>query len=176
MANIYERRSDCDHEGDAMRTFWTIGGLVLAGLCGCEDQVKKSPNAIFHKTTQDVGKFDANAKQDVSDSKVRVTNDPILYPLQAYGPAMEQVAKLGVDQRIATFYAIEGRYPKDHDEFMEKIIRDPDNPVKLPVLPYGDKYQYDVANHTLVVVKGQRDKDQDKDKEAGAAEPVGTKK
>lgn len=152
-----------------MKVFGITCGLALALLCGCEDQVKKSPKAIFHKTTQDVGKFDANAKQDVSDSKVKVTNDPITYPLQAYGPMMEQVAKLGVDQKIATFYAIEGRYPKDHDEFMEKIIHDPDNPIKLPVLPYGDKYQYDVANHTLVVVKGPRDKD------SKSAEPAGTK-
>lgn len=135
-----------------MKTMTLIGGLAMLVLYGCEDQVKKSPNAIFKKTTQDVGEYDPNAAQEVSDSKVRSTNDPITYPLQAYGPMMEQVAKLGVDNAINTFYAVEGRYPKDHDEFMERIIKE--NNLKLPVLPYGDKYLYDVPNHKLIVVKG----------------------
>lgn len=132
----------------------TIGCLLALTLAGCwseiEEQTKKSPNSIIGKKTQDVGEFDPNAKQQVSDSKVRA-NDPMLYALQAYGPIMEQVSKLGIDHAVNLFNAEKGRYPKDHEEFMTEIIKR--NNIRLPVLPNGAKYKYDVANHKLEVVK-----------------------
>lgn len=123
--------------------------LILA-LTGCEDQTRKSPNSIVGKTTQDVGKFDPNAKNVVSDSKVRV-DTPGLSGLQAYGPMMEQISKSYILQAVNIFHATNDRYPKDYEEFMEQIIKA--NNIKLPVLPGGMKYQYDEVNHTLVVVQ-----------------------
>ena len=61
------------------------------------------------------------------------------------------MAKLGVDHSLNIFYATNGRYPKDHDEFMREIIKK--NNLQLPKLPYGASYEYDVANHKLIVVK-----------------------
>ncbi|MFN9270094.1 MAG: hypothetical protein ACK5V1_15880 [Planctomycetaceae bacterium] len=104
---------------------------------------------IFGKTTQDIGVFDPQAAQRVSDQKV-VVSDPITAPLTAYGPMVERVSIIAVDQAIALFMATEGRYPKDHDEFMEKVIRA--NNMKLPVLPNGGQYKYDEQAHTLMVV------------------------
>ena len=101
-----------------------------------------------------IEKFDPKAKQEVSDSKVRA-NDPVLYPLQAYGPAMEQISKIEVKQAVDLFNASEGRYPKDYDEFMTRVVK-PNN-IKLPVLPGGWKYAYDVENHELQVVKTDTD-------------------
>ena len=67
---------------------------VLDALCGCmqslEEQTKKSPDSIVGKTTQDVGKFDPNANNKVSDSKIHVTT-PGLTGVQAYGPMVEQI-------------------------------------------------------------------------------------
>lgn len=127
---------------------------ITIALCGCmdslEQQTKKSPNSIVGKTTQDVGKFDPTAGNVVSDSKVHATT-PGLSGLQAYGPMMEQISKIQIVPLVNVFYTENERYPKDYDEFMEKIIKA--NNIKLPVLPGGKKYQYDEAKHELVVVE-----------------------
>lgn len=129
-------------------------------LCGCwaefDRQTKKSPNSIIGKKTQDIGEFDPNAKKKVSDSKIRA-EDPLTGPMMAYGPMMEKISKLGVDQAINLFYATEGRFPKDHEEFMTRIIKE--NNIQLPVLPFKAKYQYDVENHKLVVIEAPAEGD-----------------
>lgn len=122
---------------------------LVALVSGCGD-TKKKDKGIIGKKTQDIGVFDPNAKQEISDSKVKA-DDPLLYGAQAYGPMMEQVSKLGIEHSVNLFYATEGRYPKDHDEFMQRIIKE--NNIQLPVLPFHAQYQYDVENHKLVVVK-----------------------
>lgn len=130
-----------------------IGGLTIALAAGCgdwmADQTKKDPNSIIGKTTQKVEKFDPNAKQEVSDSKVHVSASP-LYAMEAYRPAVEQITKANVKHAIDLFEATEGRYPKDYDEFMTRIIKPG---IQLPVLPGGWKYAYDVEHHELQVVK-----------------------
>jgi hypothetical protein len=126
---------------------------LLLSLCSCmqslEDQTKKSPKSIIGKTTTDVGQFDPSANNKVSDSKVRIT-DPILGGAQAYGPMLEQISKSTIEHAVRLFEAENGRYPQNHEEFMEKIIKA--NNIALPVLPGGKKYQYDVAEHKLVVI------------------------
>ncbi len=131
------------------------GSLTVGLLSGCVDslakQTQKKPNeGIIGKKTDDIKKFDPNAKQVVSDSKVRV-DDPLLYALQAYGPAMEQISKMYIEHAVDLFHAEHDRYPKDHEEFMTQIIKA--NQIKLPVLPGGAKYAYDVENHKLQIVK-----------------------
>ncbi|HET6326094.1 MAG TPA: hypothetical protein VFG04_15560 [Planctomycetaceae bacterium] len=131
-----------------------VGSLTVGLLTGCMDsfakQVKKDPNSIINKKTDDIKKFDPNAKQVVSDSKVRV-DDPVLYAMQAYGPMMEQISKMNIEHAVDLFHAEHDRYPKDHEEFMTQIIKA--NQIKLPVLPGGAKYAYDVENHKLQIVK-----------------------
>lgn len=129
--------------------------IVVVSFSGCmeslENQTKKSPNSIIGKTTQDIGQFNPNAGKAVSDSKIHAT-DPITAPMAAYGPMLEQISKSYIEQAVRLFEAENGRYPNGYDEFMEKIIKA--NSIKLPVLPGGKKYEYDDANHTLVVVDG----------------------
>ena len=144
-----------------------IGVIVVAAFlaAGCmeslEKQTAKSPNSIVGKKTQDIGKFDPNApNQQVIDSKIRAT-DPITAPVGAYGPMMQKVSNIQIDSAINYFYGENGRYPKDYDEFMEKIIK-PNN-IQLPVLPAKGQYKYDEENHCLVVVR---------EAPAGAAEPA----
>ena len=43
-----------------------------------------------------------------------------------------------------------GRYPKSHEEFMEKVIKA--NNIQLPQPVTTAEYQYDVENHELKVV------------------------
>ena len=128
--------------------------LILVTACGCgmkslEDQTKKSPDSIIGKKTQDIGEFDPKAGAKVSDSKIAAT-DMITAPVSAYGPMLEKISKSHIEHAVRLFEATEGRYPKDYDEFFEKIIKA--NNIQLPVLPGGKKYQYDVENHLLVVV------------------------
>jgi len=134
------------------RNLAAILGLALCAA-GCmqslEDQVKKDPNSIIGKKTQDIGQFDPNAGAKVSDSKIQAT-DPITAPVSAYGPMLERISKTQIEAALNLFNAAEGRYPNSYDEFMTRIIKE--NNIQLPVLPGGKKYQYDVENHQLVVI------------------------
>ena len=129
--------------------------ILSLAFCGCmkslEEQAKKSDKSIIGKTNQDVGEFDPNAGKKVSDSKVKVTN-PVTAGLEAYGPMLEQINKVQVKQAVDLFHASNDRYPKDHAEFMEQIIKA--NNIRLPVLPGGKNFEYDVEKHELVVVEG----------------------
>lgn len=122
-------------------------------LVGCMKKLRddvKPTGSIIGKKTQDIQEFDPKAGRKVSDSKVEVTN-PITGSLQAYGPMLEQISKTYIDHALALYNAETGKYPKDHKEFMDKIIKA--NNIELPVLPRGMQYQYDVKEHKLVVVE-----------------------
>ena len=122
-------------------------------LCGCseslEKQTQKSKTSIIGKTTQEIGQFDPNAGLTVSDSKIQAT-DPLTAGTSAYGPMLEKISKSHIEHAVRLFEAENGHYPKNYEEFMEKIIKA--NQIQLPLLPGGKRYQYDEANHALVVV------------------------
>ncbi len=145
-----------------------IGSLMMALVTGCVDslanQAKKDPNVIIGKKTDKIEEFNPKAKQEVSDSKVRA-DDPILYPLQAYGPMVEQISKSQIEYAVKLYEAEHGHYPKDYKEFMEGVIKP--NQIKLPVLPGGWKYAYNVPEHKLMVVK-----DADAGPDAGKGAPA----
>lgn len=140
------------------RPFLAALVALLATAPGCsspeasEVEAKRPKKSIFKQRTQEVGEFDAKAGKELSDSKVKVTN-PLLAGLEAYGPAAEKVTKLAIQHHLNIYDALHGHYPKDHEEFMREIIKK--HNLQLPKLPYGNTYEYDVANHKLVVVKGQ---------------------
>ncbi|MFP6703762.1 MAG: hypothetical protein VB861_18585, partial [Planctomycetaceae bacterium] len=115
-------------------------------------EANRSKKSIFKQRTQDVGEFDPKAGKQLSDSKIRATS-PLLAGLEAYGPVAEKVTKLAIQHHLNIYNALHGHYPKDHAEFMREIIKKQN--LQLPKLPYGNTYEYDVANHKLVVVKGK---------------------
>ncbi len=121
-----------------------------------KDDAPKDNTGIFGKKTGEIGEFDPNAGAEVSDSAIDKNRlaTPVIGAASAVGPLMEQSAKLAVTQALNFFYAEHGRYPKDHEEFMQKVMVYYQLDGKLPVLPGGNKYQYDVENHELVVIKG----------------------
>ena len=145
-------------------TFLVCVSLVAAGCSGsvfpraAEDDNENSSSSgksgsIIGRTTQDIEEYDPDAGAAVSDSEVVITS-PITGALEAYGPIVERISKTAIEHQLGIYYAKNGEYPQTHEEFMEKIIRA--NRIKLPVLPGGSKYQYDVENHKLVVVKGEK--------------------
>lgn len=125
-------------------------GFALILLAGCVDTQPAPATSPLNKTTDSVGEFDPNAGEEVVKPDVKITN-PITGPLEAYGPLVQQVAALGIDHALGLFYATEGRYPDSYDEFMTRIIKE--NNMRLPVMPAGLEYQYDVKNHKLVVIR-----------------------
>ena len=142
----------------------SVATLLMFGLAGlmtvtvgcdkpAEPQAKKDNRGIFGKTTQEVGEFNPDGDAKVDDGKANKSHlaTPGIGALAAYGPAAQRAAKMGIDKQLQIFNAMHDRYPKDHEEFMEKIIKA--NNVPLPVLPGGRQYQYDVENHELIVVE-----------------------
>ena len=130
-----------------------VGILLIAGCTEAKSKPAddNSGKGIFGKKTQDIGEFDNNkANQVVSDQKIHAT-DPITGPLSAYGPMVESISKTQVTSALELFRATEDRYPKDHEEFMVRIIKE--NNIQLPVLPYKGQYKYDVEKHELVIVR-----------------------
>ena len=137
-----------------------VASSLLLILTGCVDvqlpndpaevEVKQPAAKPGLKTTDDIGEYDPAAEKPLVDSQVKVSN-PITAPLEAYGPLKIQVAGLGIQQAVEMFRATEGRYPNDHQEFMQKVVTA--NRIRLPEPAPGQRYEYDVANHKLVVVK-----------------------
>ena len=113
------------------------GSLTVGLFTGCMEslgkQVKKDPNSIIGKKTDDIEEFDPNAaKQVVSDSKVKV-DDPVLYAMQAYGPMIEQISTMYIDHALDLFNATEGPLSKGlqrvHDPHHQ---REPDQAARAP--------------------------------------------
>jgi len=142
-----------------MFRFVICGSVLLAGCGGANKDDRPKPGepvggapkgGVIGNTTQDIKKFDPNAaNQKVSDGTFKVT-DPVTGPLVAYGPALERSFIPLINHDIEMFHALEGRYPKDYKEFMDKIIKANDR--KLPVLPGGRRWVYDEKAHELKVV------------------------
>lgn len=59
------------------------------------------------------------------------------------------VFEMEVPKAMQLFKAMEGRGPKDHAEYMDKIIKA--NQIRLPELPQGKQYRYDPKTELLMV-------------------------
>ena len=59
------------------------------------------------------------------------------------------VFDIQIPQALQLFEALEGRKPKSHEEFMQRIIRD--NRIELPELPAGREYRYEPEKGELWV-------------------------
>ena len=132
--------------------FSTLACLSL----GCADPgaaEKEQKQSIIGQETQEIGEYDADGDAEIADQQVKVSANP-LAAAGAYGYAAGTISKQTVQRALQLFNAEHDRYPKDHEEFMEKIIRA--NNIQLPVLPGGDQYQYDVENHELVIIEGKK--------------------
>ena len=83
----------------------------------------------------------------------------IVTPVKGLFAAKEMIAfDVMVPQLLGLFAATEGRYPKSHEEFWEKVIvanhfepQANKNAPQLPELPAGHRYLYDVEKHELMV-------------------------
>ena len=82
----------------------------------------------------------------------------------AYVTQSGKLGLMNVNHTLDLFNASEGRYPKDHEEFMARIIKE--NNLALPMLPYYQEYGYHAGDHKLIILeyadkKAQLKKQQD---------------
>ncbi len=125
--------------------------IVLSG-CDAPPQ-KKQPQqgGVIGKKTQDIGEFDPDGDAKIADLQVDPNSSPIGAAAGAVTYSIGKTSELTIQHSLELFRAEHGEYPKDHAEFMEKIVKR--NNIHLPVLPGKRRYQYDVENHKLVVVE-----------------------
>ena len=97
----------------------------------------------------EIGEFDQGAGKEVVKLTPKVSN-PITGPLEILKTVQVQLPTLQIEQALNHFNASEGRFPQSHDEFMTQIIAA--NKIRLPNLPNGLQYQYDLEGHRLVIV------------------------
>ena len=137
----------------AKRTATGMTALLLTILttlgCDLNKQVEPKRENPGPERTQEIGEHKSPAESVVQPS-------PISTPAPTIGGAtdfvIETTAKLQIESAIEQYRALNGNYPKSHEEFMEEVIRKGDIHLNAP--PAGKKYEYDVENHELKVVNG----------------------
>lgn len=123
-------------------------------LAGCEKPPaakKPKQESIIGKTTQDIGEYDPDGDAEIADLQVDENSSLLGAATGSYKFAVGRTSELAIQHALQLYNATHGNYPKDHAEFMEKIVKA--NNINLPVLPGKRRYQYDVENHKLVVVE-----------------------
>lgn len=117
--------------------------LVISAftLSGCEPPAATPKKVESQKAAVGVGEKGRDYGQG-----------PVATPAAALFAAKERlVFEVQVPKALQLFKASENRGPKDHAEFMEKIIRA--NQIRLPELPAGASYRYDPKTEQLMVDK-----------------------
>ena len=140
-----------------------LSAVIGATLAGCADTAppvsekpKEKAAGAKLKTTDEIGEFKPEEGREIVDSKIRTSN-PLTAAVDSYDPIKQKIAQdIQIQHAVRLFQATEGRYPKDYDEFMTKVIKA--NKIRLPQLGTDREYQYDVENHQLVVVRVSADK------------------
>ncbi len=128
-----------------------VGCVVWIGCAPAPEHPGKSESSLLKPAqTTDIEEFQTDDEDRVVDPTRPVT-DPISGPLAVLKNAQLQLPQLAIQQALELFNASEGRYPRDHQEFMQRIIAE--NRISLPQLPAGHAWKYDVARHQVLAVQ-----------------------
>jgi hypothetical protein len=133
-----------------------LGLLVVPGCLKSPSPVeeeKQDRQGVIGRRTTDIGEFDPSGAAREADLSIDTSRPLHAVTAGAYKNILGRAAQLAITQAVNLFHAEHDRYPRDHEEFMEKIIRY--NGIELPVLPGGLQFQYDVENHELKIVEGR---------------------
>jgi hypothetical protein len=137
------------------RTYIASAALACCALVGCDafkDPKAKAQAAkpAVEQAPPEMEKVKADVGVGKKGASLRDENQLIAGPAVAYFNTREKVVfQIQIPHALNLYNAENGFYPKSHDEFMEKIVEF--NQIKLPQLPDGAKYVYDVESHTLMV-------------------------
>lgn len=124
--------------------------LSMLLFAGCVDEADtRTQKPADPPKPAEIGEFNEAAGKEVVELDAKVS-DPITGPLEILKKAKVELPMLAIEHALNLYNATEGRYPQSHDEFMTQVIAA--NNIRLPVLPEGLQYQYDVAGHRLIIV------------------------
>ena len=107
---------------------------------------------ITRLTTQEV----LEAKKELAKGARKVqpgiqASEPITLAGSAYVHIISKATQLQIKHCLELFRAEHDRYPKDFEEFYEKVIKA--NGLRLPKLPEYQKYGYDAEKHELIILE-----------------------
>jgi len=107
-------------------------------------QESETPDAIAQKATVGVGKQGKSLEDNTG------VGGMVSGPVSAFFKTKQKVIfEIAIPQAMNLFQALEGRMPKSHQEFMDKIITA--NKIQLPELPAGQVYRFNVEKKELWV-------------------------
>jgi hypothetical protein len=110
------------------------------------------PRRILGQKTSDIRDAEQEQAKGAQQSDPRITGqDPITISGNAYVSIIGRIEVLRIKHTVDAFHAINGRYPKDLDEFMTEIIKK--NGIKLAQLPYYQEYGYSAEKHELIILE-----------------------
>ena len=115
---------------------------------------KPKQESIIGQTTQDIGEYDPNGDAEIADLQVDANASPLGAITGGYKAAVGKTSEFAI-QRALLMYEIENEKYPSYDEFMADIVKAKN--IQLPVLPGKRRYQYDVANHKLVIVEAAKE-------------------
>jgi hypothetical protein len=139
---------------------------LLLLLAGCEEErnVGSKPKAQGQAATPKLKFIVGQRTQEIKNARTEVqkgganvvtpkitAKDPITLQGNAYVTAIGQTSILSIQHAMDLYHAMNDRYPKDYDEFVNEIIKA--NNIALPLLPYYQKYGYDDKEHRLVILE-----------------------
>ena len=132
-------------------SFASVPGLAMVALLGCQPTTPTPPAA-----QQEPAKIQAQQALAGVGKRGQSLNDDQGVAKMISGPAaalmrIEQkaVLEIQIPHALQLFKATEGRVPKSHQEFMEKIVKA--NLLTLPELPEGAVYQFNTEKEQLWV-------------------------
>lgn len=141
----------------------TVGLVALSFTVGCEpprtapapepenieppaavEQPAAEPKMVREQAKVGVGRRGGDIPTEPTPGAILTT------PTNVYFQAQEQAAfNILIPQAMQLFEASEGRAPQSEEEYFTRIIRE--NNIKLPDLPDGHRYVYDVEKKQLMV-------------------------
>ena len=137
---------------------WCVASVAtfMSLQTGCQDQ--SQPNADnTQEATEPAAPFEAKkagvgvGKSMQALEKHGTTGDVVAGPAKVLFRTKEKIVfEIQIPQALNLYKAEHGKGPQSHEEFMEKIIRA--NRIRLPKLPPGQRYEFDVEKQELWVV------------------------
>ncbi|MCC7337672.1 MAG: hypothetical protein IT422_21495 [Pirellulaceae bacterium] len=126
-------------------------GLIAWGL-GCTPSSAPPPapppaapaEVVAQQAVAGVGKQGQSLRNDTGVAKMISGPASVLFNTK-----QKAVLEIQIPQALKLFEASEGRMPKSHDEFMQRIVQA--NNLALPQLPEGAVYQFNTEKGELWV-------------------------
>jgi len=152
-----------------------IKALILAAACGgaingCAPTAEQSPPAkpaaiqtrkTIGQTTQNVLELAEAVNQGGVPAVMSIESSGIEMAADAYRTNVGKVGMLAVEQKMQLYQAEHGSLPKNHAEFLTRIIgKDQPDGIRLPLLPYYQEWAYDPEAKKLVVIEFPAKKEQ----------------